>query len=216
MDQLAGARMDAIYRGQRHIYDLTRKYYLLGRDRMLRELEPPPGGTVLEVGCGTARNLIVAARRFPQARFHGFDISTAMLETAQIAVRRAGLAERIRLARADATRFDTAALFGHDGFDRVFLSFTVSMIPRWREALAAAARAVAPGGRLEIVDFGQQERLPRAFRSALFAWLAAFEVTPRAALPDALAEVAARHDFALTFEPRLRGYVWRARLTRAG
>ena len=24
--------MDAIYRSQRHFYDLTRKYYLLGRD----------------------------------------------------------------------------------------------------------------------------------------------------------------------------------------
>ena len=39
--------MDAIYRTQRHFYDLTRKYYLLGRDRLIRELAPPKGGTVL-------------------------------------------------------------------------------------------------------------------------------------------------------------------------
>ena len=64
-----GARMDAIYRGQRHIYDITRKYYLLGRDRVIDDLAPPPGGSVLEVGCGTARNLITAARRWPDARF---------------------------------------------------------------------------------------------------------------------------------------------------
>ena len=30
-------RMDAVYATQRHIYDLTRKYYLLGRDALLRD-----------------------------------------------------------------------------------------------------------------------------------------------------------------------------------
>ena len=32
------AVMDGVYRHQRHIYDLTRKYFLLGRGRVL----PPP------------------------------------------------------------------------------------------------------------------------------------------------------------------------------
>ncbi len=44
--------MDGIYRYQRHIYDITRKYYLLGRDALIKELEAPNGGTVLEIGCG--------------------------------------------------------------------------------------------------------------------------------------------------------------------
>jgi S-adenosylmethionine-diacylgycerolhomoserine-N-methlytransferase len=34
----AARRMDAMYRYQRHIYDLTRKFYLLGRDRLLASL----------------------------------------------------------------------------------------------------------------------------------------------------------------------------------
>lgn len=210
----AARRMDAIYRGQRHIYDATRKYYLLGRDRLIRELAPPPGGTVLEVGCGTARNLIAAARAWPEARCFGFDISPAMLETARRSVRKAGLDGRVRLAPGDATGFDGTALFGEAAFDRVFLSYTLSMIPDWRGAIAAAARAVAPGGTLDIVDFGQQERLPGAFKAGLFAWLAAFEVSPRAELPDALADIAAREGMTLRFTPALRGYVWRARLTR--
>ena len=58
-----GAHMDGIYRYQRYIYDATRKYYLLGRDRMLDGLDPPERGTILEVGCGTGRNLILAAKR---------------------------------------------------------------------------------------------------------------------------------------------------------
>ena len=74
--------MDAIYRTQRHFYDLTRKYYLLGRDGLIDALAPSKDGSVIEIGCGTGRNLIVAARAWPDARFYGIDISEAMLETA--------------------------------------------------------------------------------------------------------------------------------------
>src|SRR5438067_2504401 len=70
------ALMDGIYRHQRHVYDLTRHCYLLGRDRLITGLEPPAGGSVLEVGCGTGRNLIVAAARYPEAHFYGLDISS--------------------------------------------------------------------------------------------------------------------------------------------
>ena len=44
----ARSAMDAMYRRQRHIYDLTRKFYLLGRDELIAELNPPEGGAVLE------------------------------------------------------------------------------------------------------------------------------------------------------------------------
>src|SRR5262245_11531474 len=70
------ALMDGVYCHQRHVYDVTRKYYLLGRDRMLAGLDVPPGGGVLELGCGTGRNLLLAARRYRDARFFGLDIST--------------------------------------------------------------------------------------------------------------------------------------------
>ena len=45
--------MDKVYRRQRHFYDLTRKYYLLGRDRLVRQLNAKPGERVIEIGCGT-------------------------------------------------------------------------------------------------------------------------------------------------------------------
>ena len=75
--------MDRIYRRQRHFYDFTRKYYLLGRDRLIDDLAPPPDGRVLEIGCGTARNLVAAARAWPQAQLYGIDISAEMLGTAR-------------------------------------------------------------------------------------------------------------------------------------
>ncbi len=183
--------MDAIYRWQAGIYDATRKFYLLGRDPLIAGLAPPPGGTILEVGCGTGRNLIVAARMYPEARLYGFDVSPVMLAEARKAVAKADLADRIRLAKADAATFDPLATFARDGFDRVFCSYTLSMIPPWREALARAMAAVSPGGSLHVVDFGGQEGLPAAFKASLRAWLQLFHVTPRDDFEPVFAEVAA-------------------------
>lgn len=210
----AGLHMDRIYRRQRHIYDLTRKYYLLGRDALIRELQPGAGATVLEIGCGTGRNLIHAARRYPQARFFGLDISSEMLATARANIARAGLSDRVMLAEADATGFDSIALFGTAGFDRLFLSYTLSMIPEWRKALDNGASLLNSGGRLSLVDFGQQEHLPGAFRTILFAWLRKFDVTPRADLPAAVTTIAALRGLEVRWTPKLCGYAWSAGLER--
>ena len=153
--------MDGVYRHQRHIYDLTRKYYLLGRDRLLAGLDVPPEGTVLELGCGTGRNIVLAARRYPDARFFGLDISAAMLETAAGKLARESIAGRTMLAQGDATDFDAPKLFGRHRFDRVFISYALSMIPGWEKTIELGLQALAPGGSLHVVDFGQQERLPR-------------------------------------------------------
>jgi S-adenosylmethionine-diacylgycerolhomoserine-N-methlytransferase len=206
--------MDRIYRHQRHIYDLTRKYYLLGRDALIDGLCPPKNGSILEIGCGTARNLIHAARLYPDARLFGIDISPAMLDTARANIARAGLSDRISLAEGDASDFDSVALFGTVHFDRVFLSYTLSMIPAWEAALYSAAAVLAPGGRLELVDFGQQEQLPGAFRAALFGWLARFDVSPRANLARAVKDTAKRYAFDSSWMPKLRGYAWSAGIAR--
>ncbi|MEP5367191.1 class I SAM-dependent methyltransferase, partial [Parvibaculum sp.] len=126
--------MDRTYRYQRHIYDLTRRYYLLGRDRLIDDLNAVPGTTVLEVGCGTGRNLIRAARLFPGARLHGMDISEEMLETAKAAAGRRGV--ELSLAQGDATRFNPYAAFGVSRFERIYMSYTLSMIPDWQATLA--------------------------------------------------------------------------------
>lgn len=206
------ARMDAIYARQRHIYDLTRKYYLLGRDRMIARLNVPQGGTVLEVGCGTGRNLIAVAKRYPTATLFGFDISEEMLTTARAKVAAAGLADRIILKQADATDFDAEVLFGVAHFDRVFFSYTLSMIPDWRAAIGQGAKAT--GGALHLVDFGQFERLPKWFGRMMFAWLAKFDVEPRKALRNAIHEAAVENGLTPAFEPLYRGYAWSGTLSR--
>jgi S-adenosylmethionine-diacylgycerolhomoserine-N-methlytransferase len=212
MTSAHGAMMDRVYRRQRHIYNLSRRYFLFGRDRLIASLKPPPGGHVLEVGCGTARNLIMVARLYPDTVCYGVDVSRRMLETARVSVERAGLAGRILLGEGDAADFDPQRLFGRSGFDRIFFSYSLSMIPPWPGALERAASLLAVGGRLHVVDFGQQEGMPRWFRNVLFAWLEQFHVAPRADLERALGEVAKRRGAELTFTRLYRGYACSAEL----
>ena len=159
------ALMDGVYRYQRHVYDLSRRNYLLGRDRLLAELDPPPGGSVLELGCGTGRNLVALARRHPGVRLYGIDISTEMLRTARRTVARYGVYDRVRLAEADAVSIEPGSLFGIERFDRVFFSYTLSIIPDWRGALAKGASVLTPGGKLQFVDFGGCQGLPEVFET---------------------------------------------------
>ncbi|TGQ42634.1 class I SAM-dependent methyltransferase [Mesorhizobium sp. M00.F.Ca.ET.216.01.1.1] len=202
--------MDGVYRWQRHIYDLTRKYYLLGRDRLIAGLDVPAGGTVLELGCGTGRNIILAARRYRDARFFGLDISAEMLDTATAAIAREGLSNRVMLARGDATDFDPKALFAVGSFDHIFVSYSLSMIPGWEKTVSAALAALSPDGSLHIVDFGQQQGLPRWFRALLRGWLRKFHVEPRETLRAVLESESARTGASLRFQTLYRGYAWLA------
>jgi S-adenosylmethionine-diacylgycerolhomoserine-N-methlytransferase len=181
--------MDRVYRRQRYVYDFTRKYYLFGRDRLIARLALGPGSSLAEVGCGTARNLIAIARAYPQTQLYGLDASEAMLETARAAVRRAGLAGRIILIQGLAEHL-TPAQFGVESFENVLFSYSLSMIPDWRAALAAASRSLSPAGRLHVVDFGDLTGLGRLAKHAMRAWLRLFHVTPRVEFLAALEEVA--------------------------
>jgi S-adenosylmethionine-diacylgycerolhomoserine-N-methlytransferase len=198
--------MNRTYRHQRHFYDFTRKYYLLGRDRLIAELAARQGNAVLEIGCGTGRNLTAAAARYPGARLFGIDVSTQMLTTAIATIARPGLASQIRVAHADATRFDPQALFGIARFERIFISYSLSMIPGWQAVIDGSISTLAPGGELHIVDFGGQQRLPGVFRAVLRRWLALFHVTPRDEMETVLRARAQAAGARLMFERPYRDY----------
>ena len=200
------AAMDRMYRYTRHIYDLTRKPYLLGRDQLIEDLQPPAGARILEMGCGTGRNLIAVARRYPEVELYGFDISAEMLKTARAAVERAGLSARIHLAEGDATDFDAVAAFGIDTFDRVYISYALSMIPPWQAALARGLALTRAGGRLSTVDFGFCDEIGPLARRPLHAWLNLFHVTPRRELETEIRRLAEAAGRPWTFRSLHRGY----------
>jgi S-adenosylmethionine-diacylgycerolhomoserine-N-methlytransferase len=200
--------MDRMYRGQRHIYDLTRKYYLFGRDRLIDGLACKPGDAVLELACGTGRNLGMVARRWPGTKLYGVDISREMLRSAE-----AKLGAGATLALGDACDLDTAPTLGRARFDRVVLSYCLSMIPDWRAALDQAAALLAPGGSLHVVDFGDGSGLPRPLAQGLRGWLGRFQVTPRADLADVAATIATARGLAFVHRRGPFGYYQSVSLT---
>jgi S-adenosylmethionine-diacylgycerolhomoserine-N-methlytransferase len=203
--------MDRIYGWQTGIYDLTRKPYLLGRDRLISSLNPPVGGRILEIGCGTGRNLIFAARIWPKVQLFGFDISSVMLEKAKAEVRKAGFESRIILSSGDAARGD-ADLFPGMLFDRIFFSYTLSMIPQWERSISLAADRLNPCGSLLIADFGDQATWPSFLRAGLRNWLSIFHVTPRCNLHQVLRAEAGKRHFRHDFVSIYRGYAFMAGL----
>jgi S-adenosylmethionine-diacylgycerolhomoserine-N-methlytransferase len=172
----AFADMDRMYRHQRYFYDLTRKYYLLGRDKLLAEMDIKLGDNVLEVGCGTGRNLSILAKRYPNANFFGLDASAAMLETAEAKIAKADLSNaNLKTALADSFSYNET--FGlTKPFDTVFFSYSISMIPPWRESIENALENLKPGGMLYLVDFYDQKELPKFFQKLLRGWLRKFHV----------------------------------------
>ncbi len=210
----AAAKMDGIYRRQRFIYNATRRYYLLGRDRLIGDLQPPGAGSVLEIGCGTARNLTSAAKHYPGARLYGLDVSEEMLRSARSSVLRHGLEKRVTLQAGDATAFDPVKLFGRGSFDRIFFSYVLSMIPPWQDAIEHAAGLLAPGGFLLAVDFGDFRRYPVLLERAQTAWLRQFSVVPIPAFETQIKALAARIGFAASTRSLYGGYAVLARIER--
>ena len=212
------ALMDLVYRRQRYVYDLTRKYYLFGRDRLIRELALQPGERLVEIGCGTARNLVRIAQLYPQAQLFGLDASHEMLKSAAESVARAGLGDRIRLVHGYAENL-TPASFGDDRpFDRAVFSYSLSMIPDWRQALAAAGRALNDTGRVHVVDFGDLTGLGRVGAACLRSWLALFHVEPRVAILHGVEQQTAENkagDSQLWVSPARYAFLWKCSRERA-
>ncbi len=199
-ERAAHARfLDRYYGASRGFYDVSRRYYLLGRDEVLVSLANERWSALVDVGCGTGRNLEALRRLRPDAAYGGVDASTAMLDVARARCPWAALHHGF----AEDAPLD--ALVGPP--DRVLFSYSLSMIQDPRGAIAHAASSVAPDGEVVVVDFGPLSGVPAVARGAFAAWLRSFHVTPVA--PAALEAWGGR----VRASPR--GYWLTARFSRA-
>lgn len=177
-------KMDKMYRHQRYFYDFTRKYYLLGRDKLISEMNVQEGENILEVGCGTGRNLAILAKKYPKTNFFGLDASAAMLETAQKKID-ANKLENIYLKNALADDFSFDKTFDLENpFNTIYFSYSISMIPTWQESIQNTLTNLQSGRSFYIVDFYDQRDLPKWFKDILQGWLKHFHVKyPRELIP---------------------------------
>jgi S-adenosylmethionine-diacylgycerolhomoserine-N-methlytransferase len=208
--------MDRMYRWTRHIYDASRKYYLLGRDVLIERLSPKNSDVICEVGCGTARNLIKMARAYPSNSFYGLDASDEMLKTASSNLKRNGLDGKIKIVQAFAQSFDPAQHFGRtQPFDKIVFSYALSIIPPWQESLDHALALLPKGGQLHIVDFGGQAGLPKFFRAFIYWWLRQFHVYYKPEIESYLKQLERNGQGSLQFENLYGGYCYHAVFTKA-
>jgi S-adenosylmethionine-diacylgycerolhomoserine-N-methlytransferase len=165
------AFLNAYYGWSRSIYDLTRKYYLLGRDHALTALLAEPWTGLVEVGPGTGRNLEILQAGRPHAVLGGVEPCDAMLDHARARL------PKVRWMREFAERARFEALLGRP-IDRVLFSYCLSMVDDPGAAVDRALESLGPNGEVVVVDFGDLGGLPRPLRAALTTWLGWFHVRP--------------------------------------
>jgi demethylmenaquinone methyltransferase/2-methoxy-6-polyprenyl-1,4-benzoquinol methylase len=124
---------------------------------------------VLDVATGPAGIALAVAAR-TGAQLVGVDLSEPMLRAGAANVRRAGYADRMRLALAHADRLP----FADGSFDAVMFSYLLRYVPDPAATVAELARCLRPGGTLASLDF----HLPPNP-----GWRAGWHLYTRAALP---------------------------------
>ena len=134
-------------------YDGTNRILSIGLDaywrrRGVQRLSAKPGGTYLDVGCGTGDIALEIVRQSPQSQVVGIDPSLGMLELGRKKVEEAGLSNSISLLQGDALNLGYEA----DSFDGAISSFCIRNVTRRKQALQEILRVVRPGGVLVIVE----------------------------------------------------------------
>jgi len=140
--------LQAFYATQAQDYDRFRERLLHGREELIARLlaQLPPRARIVELGGGTGRNLDFFGKCLGDvASFELVDLCPALLDRARARIARY---PQVRMVEADATSYRPEA-----PVDCAYFSYSLTMIPDWRAALANALAMLKPGGLLGAVDF---------------------------------------------------------------
>lgn len=202
-------RLNNFYRFQRHFYDLTRRFFLLGRDELLRRMNVQPDESVLEIGCGTGRNLLKLSGLAPKAKLFGLDASDEMLKTAAAKFDARDKQKEIILRQGLAETFSFSETFNQaEPFDKIFISYSLSMFPNWQEALLNSLENLKAGGSLFIIDFWDGGGQFVLFNRLLRWWLGLFNVRFRPEFLEFLKELQKEGIGKCTVTPVGQGYAF--------
>jgi len=144
------ARMESFYSGQAGAYDDFRKRLLKGRQELWSLINPPPGGTWIDMGGGTGANLDYfltsqSTNSEPRApnfespfpsrlagleKIYVLDLSPSLLEIAKRRIAKSGWTN-VETVEADATTYKPPT----GPVDVVTFSYSLTMIPDWQAAL---------------------------------------------------------------------------------
>ena len=110
-------------------------------------LELPPGGVILEVGCGRGAGAQLIREHFRPARLHAQDLDERMIRKAKRYLSPEARQEMLLFVG------DTVQLpYRHAVMDAVFCFGVLHHIPDWQSALGELARVLKPGGVLYLEE----------------------------------------------------------------
>jgi len=142
------AKLQRYYRYHSRIYDLTRWAFLFGRQSVIELLpELPHNPVIVEVGCGTGKNLETLEYYYPDARMYGLDLSKEMIEKAGKRFDPYSQVTLIHRSYGKEKMPDLSA-------DLILLSYTLTMTgDSVEEVLQHLYDDLRPGGYVAVVDF---------------------------------------------------------------
>lgn len=152
-DAANAAALQRYYKLHASIYDLTRWSFLFGRHAVIkmaaRHIKP---NNILEIGCGTGKNLESLAKQFPQARITGLDLSKDMLDIASKKSERFNGRVNVVEQKYDSPIKNSQGEV--EQYDLILFSYALSMFnPGWDIAINAAKQQLSDNGKIAIVDF---------------------------------------------------------------
>jgi S-adenosylmethionine-diacylgycerolhomoserine-N-methlytransferase len=140
---------DITYYYQLHsrIYDATRWSFLFGRSELIKQIPSlPTSPRILEVGCGTGKNIIQLNQRFPDAQITGVDVSPHMLQKAR--QKNAGASINFKKMR-----YGPGSL-NEETYDLILLSYSMTMMGiEYSKLISELKNNLNRDGYLAVVDF---------------------------------------------------------------
>ncbi len=124
------------------------------------------GETILDVGCGTGLDMILASRMVGSTgRVCGIDLTPEMVENAEDNFTKAGASNASAVvAGSEAIPYDD------DTFEVVTSNGVLNLSPLKERSLREIFRVLKPGGRLQFADIVLNEDLPAEMANSLEAW----------------------------------------------
>ena len=144
-------------------YDLAFKLVLpenILRNKLIAELDPIDGETILEFGYGTGQNLVVAYNRNKTIILTGIDIDPSIRQIASYKIKKKGIP--VVLDLYDGKTFP----YNDNSFDKVYSSLVFHHLDTESKinCLNEINRVLKPGGKLVIGDWGKaKSKLMRFF-----------------------------------------------------
>ncbi|MEQ9308881.1 MAG: class I SAM-dependent methyltransferase [Balneolaceae bacterium] len=139
------SNIKSYYKLHSNFYDLTRWAFLFGRNSLPKyfpKLEKR--ARILDLGCGTGKQLVTLRSRYPEAELIGIDLSEEMLAKA-----RSKLDKSIQLKN----EIYSGKSFKKNSFDLVVASYSLTMFTDIEVTIQAIKTHLKPSGILLVVDF---------------------------------------------------------------